>query len=334
MATPQNPGETPIPVYFDCDTGIDDALALAMLLAHPQAYLLGVGTVSGNVDAAQAATNTLRLLALAGREDIPVAVGEMHPLAGTFPGGATDVHGANGIGDIELPDTDMKPAAESAPDMLIRLARAHRGRLHVIAVGPCTNLAVALDRAPDLPDLVAHVTVMGGAVDLPGNVTPAAEANIYSDPGAAARVFAAGWPITLAALDVTTQHLLSEDDRQRMLASTAPLTKALGAMLAQCFDFHERVLGFRGCSLHDPLAVGLALGMVRVADASQATMTVDTSTGPDRGATRRIPNSKNGPNSIDITARTTVVAATDRPLAPELLALITGDSHPTETPGA
>src|SRR4051812_18985223 len=191
-------------LYLDCDTGVDDALALAVLLATPDVEIAGIGTVSGNTSAAQAATNTLNVLALSGRgAAVPVAVGEHHPLAGVFEGGAEVVHGDNGIGGVELPPAPYRPIDARASDLLVELARARPGELQVLATGPLTNLARALITEPRLPDLVAGVTAMGGAVRVPGNVTGHAEANIASDPEAAAAVFGARWPVTLVPLDVT-----------------------------------------------------------------------------------------------------------------------------------
>jgi hypothetical protein len=143
---------TAVPVYLDCDTGVDDALALPMLLGHPEVALAGIGTVSGNTAAGQAARNTLNLLALAGRDDLPVAVGAHHPLAGAFGGGAAQVHGGNGVGGVELPAASRAAEAGDAADLLLGLARRHAGELRIVATGPLTNLALALRREPGLAD--------------------------------------------------------------------------------------------------------------------------------------------------------------------------------------
>ncbi|OLT12117.1 hypothetical protein BJF77_06645 [Kocuria sp. CNJ-770] len=138
-------------LYLDCDTGIDDALALAYLVATPSVDLRGVGTVSGNTDAATAARSTVDLLALLDRSDIPVAVGARDPLGSRFGGGTPAVHGTNGTGDVDLPRASAEPVAETADAMLLRLAHEHPGELHVLATGPLTNLARALRRDPALP---------------------------------------------------------------------------------------------------------------------------------------------------------------------------------------
>jgi purine nucleosidase len=253
--------------YLDCDTGIDDALALALLLATPEVDLAGIGTVSGNTAAGQAARNTLDLLALAGRDDIPVAVGSHHPLAGDFGGGAESVHGDNGIGGVELPAAGRGPIDRSAAELLVELAHANAGELRVIATGPLTNLALALRLEPRLPGLVRDVTVMGGAVRVPGNVTAHAEANIANDPDAAATALAAAWPVTLVPLDVTMQHRFDQADQRALRVAGTPLTTALADMLTAYFDYYEHELGERQVPLHDPLAAGIATGQLEPADA-------------------------------------------------------------------
>lgn len=263
------------PYYLDCDTGVDDALALALLLAHPAVDLLAAGTVSGNTAAGQAARNTLDLLALGGRADVPVAVGAAHPLGGTFAGGAPHVHGGNGIGGVDLPTATRQPDARSAVDLLLDLAHAYAGRLRIVATGPLTNLALALEREPDLPELIRDVTVMGGAVRVPGNITPRAEFNIACDPRAAAAVLGARWPLTLVPLDVTLRHCFDEDDRAALLAKGTPLTSALGQMLTAYLNHYEAVSRDRRVPLHDPLAVGIATGDLRALDAPSLGLRVE-----------------------------------------------------------
>ena len=260
-------------LYLDCDTGVDDALALALLLAHDDVTLAGIGTVNGNTSAPQAAANTLGLLALAGRDDIPVAVG-----GGGYRGGAPTVHGGNGVGGVTLP-AGRAPDPRTAVDLLLELARRHPGELHVLATGPCGNLAAALRAEPELPSLVASVTVMGGAVRRPGNVDGRAEANIADDPAAAAAVLAAPWPLTLVPLDVTLDHRWTEADRARLDAAGTPLTTALAAMLPVYFDSYEPGLGERAMPLHDPLAAGLAVGDLTAADAPTLGVRIEVDSG-------------------------------------------------------
>lgn len=273
------------PFYLDCDTGIDDALALAYLLAAPAADVVGIGTVSGNVSAAVGARNTLDLLALAGSSHIPVALGAHDPLAGSFGGGAPWVHGGNGIGEVALTTAAASVVGESAAEMLVRLARAYPGSLKVLAIGPLTNIAEALRLEPSLPSLVESVTVMGGAALAPGNITPVAEANIHNDPEAAALVLAADWDITLVPLDVTMASVLEETHRQELLASSSPVAQALGEMLGYYFRFYEGIYGQPCSAMHDPLAAALAVGGAQAAVAPVVRAAVDTSDGPGRGQT-------------------------------------------------
>lgn len=274
-----------LPFYLDCDTGIDDALALAYLLATPSVDLRGIGTVSGNVSAAVGAENTLKLLRLAGAPGIPVAVGEHHPMAGEFHGGAPHVHGHDGVGNVFLPGTDAVVETESAAQMLVRLAHEHAGALRVLAIGPLTNIAAALRLDPRLPELIREITIMGGAALVPGNISAVAEANVGNDPEAAREVFAAPWNITLVPLDVTMTNVLEEEHQQQLLASESPLVRSLGEMLAHYSGFYRGIFGRSCCAMHDPLAAAIAVGAVSVRTAPVVQVDVDITDGPGRGQT-------------------------------------------------
>jgi purine nucleosidase len=300
-------------LYLDCDTGIDDSLAVAYLLARDDVELAGIGTVNGNTSAVQAAANTLGLLELAGRTGIPVAVGE-----GDFRRGAAEVHGDNGVGGVVLPP-GPPPDPRTAVGLLLDLARLHPGELHLLATGPCTNLAAALRAEPGLPGLIASVTVMGGAVRVPGNVTEHAEANIADNPAAADEVLLAPWPVTLVPLDVSMQHRWSEADREALRAAGTPLAEALAAMLPAYFDFYEPGLGERRIPLHDPLAAAVAVGELAPAEAPELGLRVDPGRGSvieDDGAPTRV----------------RVVLSVDRPAGPVILDRIIGRSPARRRP--
>lgn len=273
-------------VHLDCDTGIDDALALAHLLSRPNVELVSISTVSGNTTAEQAAINTLDLLALAGHDDIPVAVGASRPLIGNYRGGAPHVHGANGIGGVELPRAQRPEASLGGPDQIVHAARQREGELALIAIGPLTNLARALELDPDLPSRVKQVTIMGGAVWVAGNVSEHAEANIANDPEAAQAVFNADWPITLVPLDVTLQHSIGVHEQDALAERNTGFHTALAEMLAAYLDFYQRFYGERRAALHDPLASMIAVGDSLAASIRRTPLSVDPSTVDARGRTR------------------------------------------------
>ncbi len=314
----------PRPVYFDCDTGIDDALALVYLMASPEIELAGIGTVSGNIDAKQAAVNTLDLLAMGGKTGVPVAVGAMDPLTHSFSGGVPHIHGHNGVGDVELPHTDRKPETESAADMLVRLAHEHPGELDVIAIGPLTNLAIALKQDPSIADLVHEVCIMGGAALVPGNLSAVGEANIWNDPEAAQAVVEAPWQVVLVPLDVTLENAFEESDREALAASDSALNRALADILNLYFDFYVGEYGRRMCALHDPLAAAIAVGQITATRAPNVPVVVDDTQGPGRGQTIcDLRGQRNGPRDVE-GAHVRVVLDTDQQLGPVLLGRLLG----------
>jgi purine nucleosidase len=231
--------------------------------------LVGVSTVVGNVSLAAATHNTRAVLALAGRGDVPVAPGVSVPLAGE-PNDARAVHGATGLGHASLPVPEEPAHAAHAVDAILAAARAHPGRLALVATGPLTNIALAAMREPELPRLVGRFVIMGGAYSAHGNVTPSAEFNIWHDPEAARIVFRAfGGPgaaaVTAIGLDVTRQTTIDEADLA-VLAARFPKTPGALALLRFLeesarfyFERMERQTGKRFLVMHDPLALAVAL---------------------------------------------------------------------------
>lgn len=279
------PATTRRPLLMDCDTGIDDAVALLYLCQNPSAELRAVTTVAGNTSAEQAARNTLQVLEAAARTHVPVAVGSATTLRGETRPEADFVHGKGGLGGVERPAPSTAPDPRSAADLIIDTAREAEGELEILATAPLTNLALALRAQPRLPELVRRVTVMGGAVHHPGNVSPVAEANIGNDPEAAALVLSADWDLTLVPLDVTMRENLTETHRQRLLAAGTPISTLAGEILDFYFAFHEETsLPFRGSALHDPLAAGIAVGEAVPTSMPRLCVTVDTADGAARGA--------------------------------------------------
>jgi len=249
------------PILVDCDTGIDDALALAYLLAEPSVEIVGVTTVSGNTDAARAAANTLSLFELAGFPDIPVAIGAHDFRHRSYDGGAPHVHGADGVGGIALAAAARAHDSRAAVELIDHLATRHPD-LTVLALGPLTNLA-AYAEAPGVAAF-DRLVLMGGAFAHSGNVTAWAEANIHNDPEAAAVVFAQDWDTTVVPLDVTMTQTLDATDLVRLEAIPGALPRALSAMLPSYLDFYTgSIFPDRRCALHDPLAALVAAGVLR-----------------------------------------------------------------------
>jgi len=244
-------------IILDTDPGIDDGLALFLALASPEVQLEAITTVSGNVDVTLTTHNALTLLELAGRTDIPVARGSDRPLI-RQPFNAAFVHGDNGLGGLQLPEPRIQPVAEHAVDVIIEKILAAPGEITLVTIGPLTNIALALRRDPRIAQQVREVVIMGGALRVPGNDTPAAEFNIYVDPHAAHIVLHAGWPIRLVSLDVTTQTLMQREQVQMLTRSESRVISAIKQMLDYSFDVAGPAFGLSGFQMHDPLCLAAA----------------------------------------------------------------------------
>jgi purine nucleosidase len=201
-------------IIIDCDPGIDDALALVFAHGHPDLDLRGITTVAGNVGLDKTTANALRVRDFIGMRDVPVTAGCPGPLQRPALH-ARHVHGDSGLGSVSLPAPSSAPADGHAVDFLGSVAAAHPGEITLIAIGPLTNIALAVRRYPRLVSQVKEFVIMGGSAGR-GNVTPAAEFNIASDPEAAAIVFSAGWTVTMVGLDVTLQARATAAVRERM----------------------------------------------------------------------------------------------------------------------
>ncbi|MFV0532246.1 MAG: nucleoside hydrolase [Cumulibacter sp.] len=221
-------------VLFDCDPGIDDALALALLTGRDDVELLAVTSVAGNVPLEVTTTNALRLLDFYGRGDIPVIAGAAQPLArpNVF---ASHVHGDDGLGGAPLPHPDTPVAPGSGADALIEHLAARPGEITLLATGPLTNVALALRREPRIATWAKEVVLMGGAWTR-GNITPAAEFNFYADPEAAAVVLEAEWRPVLTTLDLTLQVRIEEARKNRWRTLGRLSHELLGPAVAGYFD--------------------------------------------------------------------------------------------------
>lgn len=275
----------PVRMVLDCDPGIDDAVAIAWAVAHPAIDLVAVGSVWGNVDLDRTTRNAVQVLDACGAGQVPVARGAAGPRGGGTGPASGHVHGADGLGGLAMSTPGPGPAATTAAHQLVAQCRAEPGAIHVVALGPLTNLAEALDLEPDLPDLVAGVTLMGGAALVPGNVTPAAEANVFFDPLAARRVLTAPWSVTVAPLDATRQVRMDDRHVARLAAADSPIGRLLAGALDHYLGVSAALLGERAGVVHDVLAVAVAAGLVDATDAPTVHADVETGEGPGRGAT-------------------------------------------------
>lgn len=248
----------PTPIIIDTDPGIDDAMAILYAIADPAVDLIGLTTVFGNTSEATATLNALALLELAG-SDVPVAAGAAVPLVQAPHPHPDFVHGVDGLGGVPLPAPSRQADPRPAPVFIAEEIMARPGEVTLIPVGPLTNIARALDYAPEIARQVAQVVIMGGAVRTTGNVNAHAEANIWQDPHAAAAVFAADWPMTLVGLDVTEATICTPADLAPMVAPSPRCGAFMTKAAEFYFRFHKDSEGIDGCHLHDPSAIIAAL---------------------------------------------------------------------------
>jgi inosine-uridine nucleoside N-ribohydrolase len=235
-------------ILLDCDPGHDDAIALLLALASPELELLGVTTVAGNQTLEKTTANAIRVLEFAGRGEIPVAAGADRPLV-REPVVASNVHGETGLDGPDLPPPQSSPVQQHAVDFLADKIRAEHGAVTLVPTGPLTNVALLLALHPDArPE---RIVLMGGAI-AEGNVTPAAEFNIWCDPEAAARVFASGIDVTMIGLDITHKALFTAAHVERLEGRVGQMVSEL---LRFYGEFHRKVYSFDGSPIHDAVAV-------------------------------------------------------------------------------
>lgn len=243
------------PLIIDCDPGVDDAVALMLALSSPELDVVAITTVGGNVSAERTARNGRILAQIAGRSDVPVFQGAERPLV-REPAGAGEFHGAEGLGDLKPFEPDVPCADGTSAEAIVRIAReVEVGGLYIAVLGPMTNLALALQAAPDIVEKIGSVAVMGGARSEGGNITASAEFNIWADPDAAAQVLATGVEVVMFGLDVTHKVRSTEARIAALEALGTERAKTAAAMMRFSQRIEREIVGWPDPPLHDPCPI-------------------------------------------------------------------------------
>jgi inosine-uridine nucleoside N-ribohydrolase len=287
-------------IILDTDPGHDDAIALLLALASPELEILGITTVSGNQTLEKTTANALKVLEFVERTDVPVYVGAPKPLV-REQWAAAYVHGESGLDGPELPDPETEPRKGHAIDFIAAQVEEHDGVV-LVPVGPLTNIGLLLAKYPGIESRIARVVLMGGAI-AEGNVTPAAEFNVWADPEAAHRVFTSGIDVTMVGLDVTHKALLLPEKVDELRR-----TGRVGSLVAQLDHFyherHVRMYGWEGSPVHDALAVAHVIRDDFV-ETEHRHVQVDIGPEPGRGRTyvdlwKRTGNEPNAHVGVDV----------------------------------
>jgi inosine-uridine nucleoside N-ribohydrolase len=291
------------PVLIDCDPGHDDAIALLLALASPELDLLGVTTVAGNQTLAKTTANALRVLELVGRGDVPVAAGADRPLVRDLCVAAY-VHGDSGLEGPDLPPARGAPVRAHGVDFMAERIVAAPEPVTLVPVGPLTNVALLLARYPEVGSRLARICLMGGSI-AEGNVTPAAEFNIWADPEAASRVFASGLDVTMIGLDVTHRALVTPA-HGRELRRGGRVGTVVAELLEYFQRFHRETYGFDGSPVHDAVAVA-EIAVPGIVSTARRHVAVECASELCRGRTvvdlwRRTPHEPNASVAVDIDA--------------------------------
>ncbi|KAJ1263899.1 hypothetical protein BS78_09G221500 [Paspalum vaginatum] len=241
-------------LIIDTDPGIDDSMAILMAFRAPTVEIIGLTTIFGNVSTEGATRNALLLCERAGHPEVPVAEGSPEPLKGGKPHVADFGHGSDGIGNLFLPAPTARKVDESAAELLVNKASEFPGEVSVLALGPLTNVALAIKRDSSFVSKVKKIVVLGGAFFAAGNINPAAEANILGDPEAADIVFTSGADIVVVGINITTQVCFKDEDLLELRNSKGKHAHFLSEMCKFYRDWHVESDGFHGIFLHDPVS--------------------------------------------------------------------------------
>ncbi|MCR9134950.1 MAG: nucleoside hydrolase [Alphaproteobacteria bacterium] len=249
-------------MMLDVDTGIDDAMAIVFALNRESITLEAISTVYGNIDVETTTRNTLQILEAAGRTDIQVGAGAARALTMPYHGGVRHIHGSNGIGDVELPAPTHQASDVWGPDLIIKTIRDNPGEISLVPVGPMTNVALALMKAPDIAGSVKQIVLMGSTLShpgVPGIPSPMADANFYNDPEAARIIFQSGAKVVAVGMDVTMKTKLTSAMIDHIAQHGGPASKiTMQAARFYLGAYQAQYPGIDHCALHDPLAVAVA----------------------------------------------------------------------------
>lgn len=270
-------------IILDTDPGIDDSLAILLALASPEISLEGLSVVHGNSSTQQGTINALSVLELAKASHIPVYQGCDLPLVQPSLL-APETHGEQGIGYAKLSAPLGQPKVQKGSDYLIKKIMSSPGEITLVAIGPLTNIALAIRQEPRIVENVKEVFIMGGAIRHEGNTTPLAEFNTYVDPHAAHIVYHSGMPITLTPLDVTYECVFLKDDLNRLLKIDSPITKFIADATRFYMEFHDEYQSIEGCVINDPMTLALTF-MPDICDYQELYVDVDLSGGVSMGNT-------------------------------------------------
>ncbi|GBG66234.1 hypothetical protein CBR_g57837 [Chara braunii] len=247
-------------VIIDTDPGIDDAMAIMLAFQSPELEVVGLTTTFGNVPTAMATRNALCLREVAGMAHVPVAQGERVALKGEEKQRIADfVHGSDGLGNINTSPPNGHAIDMGAAEFMVKMARENPGQITVIALGPLTNVAKAIEQDPEFVKNVAQIIVLGGAFFVNGNVNPAAEANVYGDPDAADAVFISGADIIVIGLNVTTQMLMTEEDLNHLRDDGGPVGEFLHKAAQFYLQYHRDYYDMNAIYVHDPTTILAAI---------------------------------------------------------------------------
>ena len=270
-------------IILDTDPGIDDSLAILLALASPEIVLDGISTIHGNASTAQVTRNALAILELAKAGNIPVYAGCELPLVQPSLL-SPETHGDSGLGYAKLSEPLGRSQLKHGSDFLIERIMSAQEDVTLVAIGPLTNVAMAIRKEPRIVEKVKEVFIMGGAIRHQGNTTPLAEYNTFVDPHAAHIVFHSGMPMILTPLDVTYQCIFLKEDLDRLLKIDSPITKFIADATRFYMEFHDEYQKIDGCVINDPMTLALTF-MPEICDYESLYVDVDISTGVGLGNT-------------------------------------------------